>query len=113
MDCIGAYFEGWILKLSGFLPQFTHCMGCHRDVAGKTWMSDSQDGVYCDNCTPRKKQEVPDHLIDFILWIKKNPPSAGTDCPLDTEDIPSVRRVLQSLLSFHLEREPRSLRYLK
>ena len=113
IDCVGAYLEGWILKLSGFLPQFTHCLECRREVGEKSWMSATLDGVYCDRCSPRKKLEVPPNLLPFIRWIKKNPPSAGDTCPLAKDDIPAVRYILQNLLCFQLEREPKSLRYLK
>jgi DNA repair protein RecO (recombination protein O) len=112
-DCIGAYFEGWILKLSGFLPQFSHCMQCRCEAGEKSWLSASQDGIYCDRCAPIKKTAVPPELLRFIRWTRKNPPSAVETCPLTAEEMPRVRKILQSLLSFHLEREPRSLRYLK
>ena len=112
IDCVGAYFEGWILKLNGFLPQFSHCMACRKEVGGESWLSGHQDGVFCDLCTPAKNRNVPDTLRPFLSWIKQNPPSAAPACPLEPEDLPSIRRFLQKLLCFHLEREPRSLRYL-
>ena len=114
IDVVSAYFEGWILKLSGFLPDFSTCMECRRDIDGRSWLSYSQDGVCCGPCTPQKKFEVPETLPPFIQWIKKNPPPDGSGPePLDRGEAKKVRRTLQNLLSFHLEGEPRSLRYLK
>jgi len=114
VDLVSAYFEGWILRLSGFLPDFSTCMDCRRDIDGKAWLSHSQDGVCCGPCTPHKKFEVPESMPPFIRWIKKNPPPNGSGPePMNREGAREVRRILQNLLSFHLEREPRSLRYLK
>lgn len=113
IDFLSAYFEGWILKLNGFLPGFSHCQKCRREIEGISWLSYSQDGVHCNSCTNQKKTEIPKSLSLLILWIRKNPPTAGKACPLTREDIQAARKVLQSLLAFHLEREPKSLRYLK
>lgn len=113
IDFLSAYFEGWILKLSGFLPGFSHCIKCRREIDGMAWLTNSQDGVHCSACTDQKKIEIPKSLSILILWIKKNPPTALKTCPLSREEIQAARKVLQNLLAFHLEREPRSLRYLK
>ena len=51
MELLALYFEVWLLRLTGFLPEFGRCSSCGRDFddgtkAGLT----SQMAVVCSNC---------------------------------------------------------------
>ena len=108
-----AYFEVWFLKLNGFLPELTRCLGCRCDISGPSRLSRNKDGVLCGNCAPGENQEeIPQQLGDFLEWIRKNPPAGAPPPPLSGEEVAAVRRVLKNLIIFHMERSPKSLSFL-
>jgi DNA repair protein RecO (recombination protein O) len=109
---LAAYFEAWVLHLNGFLPDLGKCRKCRKSVR-EAWLSARKDGCYCPDCAPQKKEEVPAEIHDFLHWIKKNPPPVRGETPLAPDEVARIRKSLQAMIIFHLEREPRTLRYLK
>jgi DNA repair protein RecO (recombination protein O) len=110
---VSAYFEAWTLKINGILPHLGHCKKCLKAIEDSGWLSINKDGVYCSSCTPRKKDEIKADLCEFLGWIKKNPPFNQKSLPYSAEQLRSTREALQSLIIYHMEKEPKSLRYLK
>ena len=49
----------------------------------------------------------------FLAWARKNPPSAAPDTPFSPAELRSIERSLQAMIVFHLEREPKSLRFVR
>jgi len=113
LNFLTIYFEAWFLQVNGFLPDFRRCKKCRGQLKESGWLSPKKDGVYCATCAPEEKEEARPELGSFISWIKKNPPSAGADHPFSLEDLKTIQKTLQSIIIYHLEREPKSLRYLK
>ncbi len=108
-----AYFEAWLLQINGFLPDLGACLKCRRPL-GPGYLAPRRDGAYCPDCAPVKKDEVDGETPAFLCWVRKNPPdkSAGRPCARAAE-IGRVRKTLQALIIYHLEREPRTLQFLK
>lgn len=49
------YFEVWLLKLEGFLPDFNHCANCQQDFGGDGQARVGPDvALYCNNCSAGK-----------------------------------------------------------
>jgi len=113
LNLTSAYFEAWILKISGILPDFSRCKKCRTAIAGNRWLSPKKDGVYCDRCAPLKKESVPVHITAFLSWAKKKPPSDKENVPVNGYKTQAVRQILQSIIVFQMEREPKTLRTLK
>ena len=113
LELLSRYFEAWFLQINGLLPDFRRCKTCRKRLAEAGWLSPRMDGVDCSNCAPLKKDAVPEELAAFLEWVKKNPPAQATTSPFSTEQIKAIGQTLQSLIVFHLEREPKSLHYLK
>jgi len=107
---IGAYFEGWLAKLTGFLPDFQRCKSCGKRITSEAWLSLRRDGVLCPSCVTNKTQSVPLIMKDFILYIKKNPPSVNPP-PALMAQLKEIRKTLQDILVFHLEKVPKTLYY--
>jgi len=107
------YFEAWFLQANGFLPDVCRCRSCRKAIDADGWLAPKRDGVYCDACAPSRKDEVPSGLGRFIQWARKNPPSRAGECPFSSADLRSLRKSLQAMIVYHLEREPKSLRYVK
>jgi DNA repair protein RecO (recombination protein O) len=55
---------------------------------------------------------VPEVVL-FLDWAKKNPPPQKGIAPFSPEQLEAIRKTLQSLIIFHLEKEPKSLHFLK
>lgn len=113
LEFLGAYFEVWFLKIGGILPDFRKCKNCKKDIKDSGWLSLKKDGVFCLRCTPQKKEEVKAELNEFIDWAKKNPPSKGKELPYSSPQLKAIRKALQAIIVYHLEKEPKSLKYLK
>jgi len=112
-EFLSVYFEVWILKINGFLPGFRKCRKCRKEITNTAWLSPKKDGIYCSLCAFQKKEEIKPDLNDFILWAKKNPPPTGKELPFPRERIKAIRKVLQDIIIYHMEKEPKSLRFLQ
>jgi DNA repair protein RecO (recombination protein O) len=111
---LSRYFEAWILKINGFLPDLERCRKCRRPLADSGWLSAKRDGAYCEDCAPQKKDEVRPEAGLFLAWARKNPPPRpGETLPFSPQAVESVRKTLQTMLVFHLEREPKTLAFIK
>ncbi|MBS3819981.1 DNA repair protein RecO [bacterium] len=113
VDFLSAYFEAWFLKINGVLPDLKKCLKCQRELTSPGWLSPKKDGVFCSRCAPHKKEKVDPAIKDFLRWISKNPPPSQKNLPLPSPRIKNLRKIFQSILIFHMEKEPKSLQYLK
>jgi len=109
---LAAYFEAWILQINGFLPDLGTCRKCRKPLR-PGWLGERRDGGYCDACAPLKKDEVAAGTQDFLRWARANPPEKACPPPLAAADLRGIRKTLQSLIIFHLEREPRTLQFAR
>lgn len=112
LDFTLAYFEAWFLKISGILPDFKRCKRCRTEPDKKRWLSLKKDGILCANCVSEKKIEIPPEFSTFLDWVKKNPPPKDASVLFAPEVIKSIRKILRSIIVFHMEREPKSLRFI-
>jgi DNA repair protein RecO (recombination protein O) len=110
---LSRYFESWFLRINGWLPEFKRCKRCRKPLAEPGWLSPKRDGVYCDICAPEKRDAVELEVQSFTVWAKKNPPLAEAAAPFSPEALEAVGRTHQRLIVYHLEKEPRTMRFLK
>ena len=110
---LARYFEAWFLQVNGYLPDVRRCKACRKPLEGSGWLAPKKDGVYCDACAPARKDEVRPDLGRFMEWVRKNPPAKAEECPVSAAELKSIRKSLQAMIVYHLEREPKSLRYIK
>ncbi len=113
LELLSRYFEAWFLQINGLLPDFRRCKKCRRPLSETGWLSPRKDGVYCAACAPYQKEAVPAELPDFLEWVKKNAPPRENASPFSPGQLKAISQTLQSLIVFHLEREPKSLHFLK
>jgi DNA repair protein RecO (recombination protein O) len=107
-----AYFEAWFLAANGLLPDLGACRRCRKPLPAG-WIAPKRDGAYCDDCAPLKKDQVPAAVREFLGWVRRNPPPGGCAPPFPPDEIAAIRRTLQLLIVYHMEKEPRSLQFLK
>lgn len=113
LDFLGAYFEVWILKINGFLPSFKKCRKCREEIMGPAWLSPKKEGAYCTSCAFSRKEEIQPELNGFLTWAKKNPPPKQAGPPMEPEKLKAIRMILQKIIVYHMEREPKSLRFIQ
>jgi DNA repair protein RecO (recombination protein O) len=109
---LAAYFEAWFLQINGLLPDLGTCRKCRKPL-NPGWLAAKKDGAYCPDCAPLKKEEVPAEARAFLRWVRKHPPSPTSGPPFSAAEIGRIRKTLQAMIIFHLEREPRTLQFLK
>ncbi len=107
-----AYFETWVLKINGLLPALSVCKKCHKKITSFAWLSPKKDGIYCQQCADYKKEKISSKANKLILWIQKNPPGHIKNFPFTSTEIKDLRKVLEEIIVFNLEKEPKTLRYL-
>jgi DNA repair protein RecO (recombination protein O) len=107
-----AYFEAWFLQANGLLPDLAGCRKCRKPLA-PGWLAPKRDGAYCPDCAPFKKDPLPPAIRDFLAWARKNPPPGGCAPPFPPGEIAAIRKTLQALIVYHMDREPRTLHFLK
>jgi DNA repair protein RecO (recombination protein O) len=107
------YFEAWFLRVNGFLPEVRRCKKCRKPLQGPGWLSPKKDGVYCDACAPERKEQITQDLARFLSWARKNPPSKTGECPFTPAELRTIQKGLQVMIIYHLEREPKSMRYIQ
>ena len=100
------YFNYWVLRLSGFLPELASCAACGRQLAGQGFYGPGSEGLLCEACRPLEAGlEVG---IESLLRLAKT--CQGTlDRWLLTEKPPTglrdARRFFEELIEAHLERK--------
>jgi len=99
------YFDYWLLRLAGFLPDFDHCQNCGRELgeSGGLYVPGSE-GLVCDTCrtgTAGRRISVPPAVRagcqkPLDRWIAEE--KAPADCR-------EARRFFEDLIETHSERK--------
>jgi len=101
------YFDYWLLRLAGFLPDFDHCHGCGRalDEEGG-YYGPGAEGLLCEACrTSATGQRISSEVVASVR--------AGCQRPLERwlseEKAPpgcrEARRFLEDLIEAHADRK--------
>ena len=100
------YFDFWLLRLAGFLPDFEHCQNCARNLPGDGYYGPGSEGLLCDSC----RTGVTGQRISLQVTAAVR---AGCQKPLERwiseEKAPAgcreVRHFLEDLIETHAERK--------
>jgi DNA repair protein RecO (recombination protein O) len=101
------YFDYWLLRLAGFLPDFDHCQNCggaFGDEGG--YHEPGSEGLFCESC---RKGVTSQRISSRIIATVR----AGCQRPLERwiseEKAPpgcrEARRLLEDLIEVHAERK--------
>ena len=113
LDLLTRYFEAWFLQINGLLPELGKCRKCGKKTEAGAWLTPKMDGVVCSACALQKKDPAGAEVAAFLRWARKSPPPKNAEPLLQAATLAGVGRVLQTIIVFHLEREPKSLHFLK
>jgi recombinational DNA repair protein (RecF pathway) len=101
------YFDYWLLRLAGFLPDFDHCQNCLRALGDEGgYFGPGSEGLFCESCrTGMTGQRISSQVIATVRagcqrplerWMSegKAPPGLG-----------EARKFLEDLIETHAERK--------
>lgn len=109
---VGLYFEVWLLKLAGFMPDWSVCAGCGRGFGpAEGARLDSANLFYCRDCAP----EAASHLSGEARALLRSAQRLGPQEFARGEGLArahaaqaEIQRLTRSLIGRALEREGRA-----
>ncbi|HEU4796847.1 MAG TPA: DNA repair protein RecO, partial [Pyrinomonadaceae bacterium] len=76
LESILRYFEVWLLKIEGFLPDLKTCASCQRTFSGEETIYLGNDLLFrCSQCSSGRGGAVSKHLHSFLRSAEKLPPA--------------------------------------
>ena len=103
------YFEIWALRLNGFLPNFTRCSVCGKNVSEDgffAWVDSGQ--ARCRVCAGGVGIHVSAKSALSLEKMMKLPPEKFMIYPFEQTVASELEKFSQRLLSFNLERQLKS-----
>lgn len=121
---ISIIFQMKFLDIVGFTPELKNCGECDTDIEDieKTRLVfDIKNGwLLCDNCKRILEKRRPVQLLTLskgtvkqLLWLQNNDAEKLKRIKMSGNATYEGLRFLESFLPFHLEKEIRSLKFLK
>src|SRR3982751_5883886 len=76
LESVLRYFEVWLLKIEGFLPDLRACANCHRAFTGEETIYLGNDlSLRCFECSNGRGGAVSKHLHSQLRATEKLPPA--------------------------------------
>lgn len=100
-------FKIKVLSLSGFKPHLDSCVSCDNGITGLSRFSLSLGGLLCERCRAKdiSARTIFRGTIASVLHIEKNPFKNSMNLGMNPQIKKELDLLLNSFLSFHLERE--------
>jgi DNA repair protein RecO (recombination protein O) len=100
------YFNYWLLRLGGFLPDFAACAGCGAKLDARGYYVAGAHGLACGACqSPRDSFSVAMSDIADTTECCQAPLEKWITAGKVNPELNSVRRFLEELIESHLERK--------
>ena len=109
LDSVLRYFEVWLLKLEGFMPDLRTCANCHKEFGGDGIYLGNDLSLRCSQCSNGKGGAVSKKLHAQLRTTEKLSPAKfaeeARDVPKDTKK--EMAELTFQLIGRVLERQPR------
>lgn len=108
LDTVAVYFELWILRLGGYLPNWNNCEMCRREFnAGETSRLHTNFHLVCENCQKKRGGWMvnPQQRLIFINAQKLSPLKFVDFAASLTLDVKEISIVLRRIISQILGKE--------
>ena len=109
------YFEFRLTDISGFLPELQHCVSCEGEIAPDAHaFSPDLGGVLCPSCynVQGRVFPLPVQVLKVLRYFLRESPDRVARLTLTGEVMDHLERVLRGYVTFILERELHSPRFL-
>ena len=114
-ELMARYFEVWMLRISGLLPDLEHCSQCGRSMQGDVWVSEVTQGFVCaPDCgggVAASRLATPARALLSAILTHSPAQIAGGE--VSRGAVRGLENATATLIRGHLDRVPRSLRVLK
>ena len=113
-EALVRYFEVWLLKLNGLLPDYAYCSNCGECVKGNEFFASAHAGLaLCSRCAKGRGYRIGPETSALIGEIMVRRPDAFASRPLGNPIAHELETLTQLLLVTNLERRLKSYQGLK
>lgn len=107
------YFEIWMLKLSGFFPDWRHCGLCEKDLSVEPSIYLTNEGMpQCLACSGQRGEVLQPLAWQTIQEILTQSPQKFLSLTREPKLLTQISNIATRLIARALEREPRSYEVL-
>jgi DNA repair protein RecO (recombination protein O) len=108
------YFEIWILRLSGLLPNYDYCSNCGRCVKDEGFLAWLQAGQgRCQACAGGKGVQIRPETARLLHLIFELSPERFAKTAASDSAIRNLERLTLRLMEHHLEKQTKSYKSLR
>ena len=109
LEAVLRYFEVWLLKIEGFLPDLKECASCHRVFSDETVYLGNDLSLRCAQCSNSRSGPISKRLHTHLRTTEKVPPAKFAE---ESREVSSTTKKEMAELTFQLigrvlERQPR------
>jgi DNA repair protein RecO (recombination protein O) len=103
------YFEVWLLKIEGFMPDLKRCADCHRTFAEESVFMGSDLGLRCSGCREGRGGAMSRSLHAHLRTVEKLPPLkfAEQAGQMNNQTKREMAELTHQIIGRVLERSPR------
>lgn len=103
---IGVYFELWLLRLSGFLPDWDRCDQCRSTFErSETIGIASNFHLICRNCSPHARSISAEYRDIYLSSRRMSPTEFVKFTLVFSESLAGLSQILKRIISFSTGRE--------
>ena len=112
-------FQMRFLSLSGHQPHLTACSLCHKELENiqqaKIILDLQRGGILCGNCSSRSASRISlaRGTIKQLLWVESGNLAKATRMKFSPTALKESTQFLEEFASYHLGKQPRSLKFLR
>lgn len=100
------YFELWLTRLVGFLPELTECVVCGRNLNGsRAWFHALADGLMCGDDKRLASSELSAESRSFAAQMLRAPVDSFAEEPWVKSQAADLRKFLMQILQRHIEKK--------
>lgn len=100
------YFELWMTRLVGFLPELTECVVCGRNLNGdRAWFHALADGLMCADDKRLASSEISIESRMLAAQMFRSPVEGFVGMPWPKAQGADLRKFLIQILQRHLEKK--------
>jgi DNA repair protein RecO (recombination protein O) len=113
-EALVRYFEVWILRLSGIMPNYDYCSDCGRYVKDDgffAWLEAGQGR--CPACAGGKGVYIRPETVPVLHAIYELSPERFATVPTSLSAVRNLERLTRELLELHIEKQLKSYKPLR
>jgi DNA repair protein RecO (recombination protein O) len=116
-ETVGRRFEMQALDLTGYSPELSRCVVCRavRPPERPASYSPAHGGILCNRCSTGQQEILagPSGVLEGMRCLLTLPAHEIDSFSLSAPDQRSLRRILRAHISYHLERDLKSVKAIE